>query len=633
MIRIKDQQDLARVEAAGAPELAPNSYLALAASVAAHADHTAIHYIADGARPTEALHWTYAQLLDQVHAAANLFRAHGVGVEDAVSYTLPNVPEIYLTVFGAEACGTVNPINPMLEDEHIAGIMRAAGTKVLVTLGPDVDAAAWAKLARVIPQVPSLRAVFTVSATGRTGDKVEAPPSPASHVDVLDLWTSLADQPSDALAFPAMAGPDYVASCFHTGGTTGSPKLAQRTHRNQLANAWAVGASLGLSPHRVLLCGLPLFHANGVLVTMFLPLLNGHTVVVAGTMGYRDKAIIGHFWRIIAHYRVNFFSAVPTILKALLTVPRDGADISSLEYVVCGAAPLSTQLFNDFESATGIKIVEGYGFTEGVCVNTINPAHGLRKIGSIGPRLPLHTMKVVVLDEQERYVRDAERNEAGVFVAHGINIFRGYKDPNDDRKAWVVIAGERWYNTGDIGVEDADGYFWITGRRKELIIRAGHNIDPKSIEEPLGTHPAVAAVAAVSRPDAHAGELPVAYVELKAGATATEAELLAYAQAHIHERAAVPKHVRIIPQLPLTAVGKVFKPELEKRQVEEVYTEVAASVPGVDGATVSVEKQADGRHVAVITISTAQDRATVEASLVQALAAFTIPYRLQKAKH
>lgn len=630
MNRITDQKDLERIEATGAPTLAANSYTALAASAQAHAQRIALHFIPDGAVPTESLTWTYAELIGWVHAAANLFHAHGVGVADAVSYALPNVPEVYLTVFGAEACGIVNPINPLLEDEHMAGIMRAAGAKVLVTVGPDVDATTWAKMQRVIAQVPTLRTVFTVSAHGRNGRPSTVPSSTVGGVQVLDLWTALATRPRDGLLAPVRATADDVASCFHTGGTTGSPKLAQRTHRNQLANAWALQMGLGLAPHRVLLCGLPLFHANGVLVTAFLPLMNGHTVVVAGAAGYRDKAIISHFWEIIAHYRVNLFSAVPTILKALLTIPMNGADLGSLEYVVCGAAPLSTQLFTDFEQATGIKIIEGYGFTEGVCVNTLNPAHGERKIGSIGMRLPLHRMKVVVLDAQDRYMRDAAANESGVFVAHGINIFKGYKDPNDDRKAWVEINGERWYNTGDIGYVDADGYFWITGRRKELIIRAGHNIDPKSIEEPMGRHPAVAAVAAVSRPDAHAGELPVAYVELKPGATATEEDLLAHAQAHINERAAVPKHVRIIPQLPVTAVGKVFKPELEERQIAEVYTDVACGVPGVQSASVELVKQPDGRNLVVITVTGTDGDPSVHEALTKALSPFTIAYRIEQ---
>jgi len=155
-------------------------------------------------------------------------------------------------------------------------------------------------------------------------------------------------------------------------------------------------------------------------------------------------------------------------------------------------------------------------------------------------------------------------------VISGPNVFSGYRVAKHNQGLWLDLGdGRRWLNTGDLGRQDAQGYFYLTGRKKELIIRGGHNIDPASIEEPLHAHPAVQIAAAVGRPDAHAGELPVAYVQLEPGASATEAELLAYAKEAIPERAAVPKAIRIIAAMPLTGVGKIFKPALKHREIAD----------------------------------------------------------------
>ena len=173
-------------------------------------------------------------------------------------------------------------------------------------------------------------------------------------------------------------------------------------------------------------------------------------------------------------------------------------------------------------------------------------------------------MRALILDDDNRYVRDAETDEIGVIAIRGPNVFAGYLDPAHNKGIWIERAGETWLNTGDLGRQDADGYFWLTGRKKELIIRGGHNIDPKLIEDALQSHPAVALTAAIGSPDAHAGELPVAYVQLKAGAAVTEAELLEHAARSIPEKAAIPKRVKISPSLPTTAVGKLFKPALDR---------------------------------------------------------------------
>ena len=239
-----------------------------------------------------------------------------------------------------------------------------------------------------------------------------------------------------------------------------------------------------------------------------------------------------------------------------------------------------------------MRILEGYGLTEGACASSLTPFDAPPRIGTIGLRFPYQDMRALILDADNAYVRDAETDEIGVIAIRGPNVFVGYLDPTHNEGIWIERHGETWLNSGDLGRQDADGYFWLTGRRKELIIRGGHNIDPKLIEDALQSHPAVALVAAIGSPDAHAGELPVAYVQLKPGATVTEAELLAHAQRAIPEKAAMPKRVKIAPSLPTTAVGKLFKPALVEREIEET---VRAEAERVGAPIVSVRVERDSK--------------------------------------
>lgn len=283
---------------------------------------------------------------------------------------------------------------------------------------------------------------------------------------------------------------------------------------------------------------------------------------------YRGDGVVKRFWEIVERHRINFFSGVPTLYASLMQTPIDGRRIDSLEYGLCGAAPMPVQLLKDFEARTGLRILEGYGLTEATCVSSVNPPAGDRRAGSIGLRLPGQLMKAVVLDDAGAYVRDCAIDEVGVLVVSGPNVFDGYRLDPQNAGLWIEAGGDRtWLNTGDLARQDADGYFWLTGRKKELIIRGGHNIDPAAIEEPLHRHPAVQIAAAVGRPDPHVGELPVAYVQLKTGHEATESELLEFAQREITERAAVPKAIHVVAQIPLTPVGKVFKPELKRQEI------------------------------------------------------------------
>jgi fatty-acyl-CoA synthase len=223
--------------------------------------------------------------------------------------------------------------------------------------------------------------------------------------------------------------------------------------------------------------------------------------------------------------------------------------------------------------------------------------------------------------------------ESGSLVLRGPNVFKGYSIEKLNQGVWIDASdgGPPWLNTGDLGRQDADGYFWITGRSKELIIRGGHNIDPRLIEDALHAHPAVALAAAVGRPDAHSGELPVVYVQLKPGASATSEELMKFAAENVGERAAVPKAVHIVESLPLTAVGKIFKPELIWRETETVLTEELKNLAGVSACHVQVGPDSHYGKLANLRLTPAPDtdRATVESAAREALSKYAIHYDLQ----
>jgi fatty-acyl-CoA synthase len=237
--------------------------------------------------------------------------------------------------------------------------------------------------------------------------------------------------------------------------------------------------------------------------------------------------------------------------------------------------------------------------TETASVHTIAYADRPLRLGSVGHPVPYSRVRVVKIDAQGRYEGDCAVDEIGIVAMHGPGVFSGYLSEQHNRGAFVEPG---WVNSGDLGRLDEDGYLWITGRAKDLIIRGGHNIDPMAIEEIFFQHPAVALAAVVGQPDAYAGELPVAYVQLKPAANAGAAELLDFVREHTPERAAVPVNAFFIDPMPLTSVGKVFKPALRWDAARRVLIQ---SLDGLtkEGADVSVEVGAHPVHGSVATVT------------------------------
>ncbi|MDW7693028.1 acyl-CoA synthetase [Flammeovirgaceae bacterium SG7u.111] len=616
--------------------LPQNTYELLRQGVDRNPQKAALKFFLQGTDHEKHESYTYAAFLEAVHQTANMFWDLGIQNDGVVSYILPNLPETFFTYFGGEAAGIVGAINPLLEPQQIADILNASETKVLVTLAPFPKTDLWQKVDSIRKQVPSLKTILTIDlGTHLSGIKkliVKLVTSTKSiqkvaGQKVLDFHKTLKKYPKHKLDFDREITPDTIASYFHTGGTTGLPKIAQHTHYNEVFNAWSIFRNLERDENWVFFCGLPLFHVNGITVTGLGPFMEGVTVVLGTPQGYRGEGVLPNFWKIVETYKITFFSGVPTVYQYLLSLPLNGENISSLQFAICGAAPMPKNVFNEFQEKSGVKIIEGYGLTEGNCASAINPPSGLKKVGSVGFRIPFQQMDVMMLDENGAFERRAEPDETGVIALKGGNVFPGYKDEQHNQGIWIEVEGENWLNTGDLGYKDTENYFWLTGRKKELIIRGGHNIDPKIIEDPLHLHPSIAFAAAIGKPDVKVGELPVAYVQLKEGEQATEEELMEYATKHITERAAIPKKIYLINEMPLTAIGKIFKPALLSLEIKAVIEMELVNLGIRELAEVNVGRhKTKGQMAHISIVSSTHITKEVEAKISERLGNYSFAY-------
>ena len=555
--------------------------------------------------PFETLSWS--QLQGKVAQTANLFRELGVGSDDVVAFLLPNSMETVLTYLGGTVAGIVNPINPLLDADQIGAILKETGAKVLVTLKafPKTDVAQ--KAAEAVDHAPNVKTVVEVDLLKYIGGikklivPLIRPKVKVNHgAAIIDFNKSIAKQPT-TLTFEDPTE-DRVAAYFHTGGTTGMPKVAQHRNSGIIYNSW-LGDHLLFEPEDILICPLPLFHVFATIVSLGASLGSGAHIVFPTPQGYRGDGVFDNFWKLVERHKVTFMITVPTAMSALMQRPVN-ADISSLRLAFCGSAPLPLELYKKFEAAAGVTICEGYGLTEATCLVSINPPTGDKKVGSIGVPFPYTNVRMIDASTH----RDVPTGEIGEICVASPGIYDNHTYTEAAKNADLFYPGEdspienpvQYLRTGDLGRIDEDGYLWITGRAKDLIIRGGHNIDPAEIEEALAGHAQVAFAGAIGQPDAHAGEVPAAFVELTDGATVTVEELMEFAKKHIHERAAYPKHLEIMDELPKTAVGKIFKPDLRKSSITRIYNAALdkAGVPAQVTSVVEDKKLGLVAHVA-----------------------------------
>ncbi len=471
------------------------------------------------------IEWSYRDFARRVSEVAAGLQAVGVEPGDVVAVILPNCPEYLEAWWGVLwAGGVFNPVNPAFTGRESSQILADSGASVVICR-PEAAAALEPHRA----ELTALRHVITLA------------PRPDDPLASLRRDGSLPE--------PVAVEPDALAHLVYTSGTTGKPKGAMLSHANYIADIRMFAELLPLARGDVMGMVLPLFHVNAQLVTTMLPMLIGAQAAMW------DRFSASEFWTKVGEFEPVTFSAVPTMLAALLNAPgADEAETNTLRFVICGAAPLSPSLFRRFEEKFGVAILEGYGLTEGACTSTLNPFWGPRKIGSIGPAI--RGQDVAVVDAEDNEVPPGELGEV---CLRGPNIMMGYLG-NPEATAETLRGG--WLHTGDVGYVDEDGYYFLVDRKKDMIIRGGENVYPREVEDVLLEHAGVQAAAVVGRPDEVRGE------EVHAVLVLADAVDLADVEEHCRERLApfkVPSSWDVAEDLPKTATGKIDKKVLRER--------------------------------------------------------------------
>ena len=518
-------------------------------------------------------------------------RAIGVTAGDRVALLMPNSPQAIVAQLGSWRAGAiVAPLNPLYTEPELERALKECGARAVVTLTPfyrkvaalrartDVRHVVASNIKEFLP--PTARILFSLFKEAKGGHHVELADGDRWLPDVIRLGER------EAAPLPPLA-PDDPALLLFTGGTTGIPKAALGTHRALVQSAMQThawfAAVLDEWRDRVLLA-MPLFHVYGN-IGIFASSVVGHLPLVL-VPNPRDLTDLVHT---IEKSRVAFFPAVPTLLNALLEHPRvkaGKADFSSLKLCISGSAPLLPESRRRFEALTHGRIVDAYSITEAMNAAIIAPVSSEPRPGAIGVPLPDVELRIIALDG----AGDVQRGEDGELLLRAPQLMVGYWGyPEETSKA--IVDG--WLHTGDIGHLDDDGYVHITDRKKDMIKTGGFAVWPREVEEVLAAHPAVAEVGVVGMPDPHRGEVVMAWIALRRGATASAEDLLSWSR----ERLAaykVPKHIEFRDVLPKSDVGKVLRRSLATRPTGDRTSTVA-----VNGARLSVEERGSGAEAVV----------------------------------
>ncbi len=551
---------------------------------------------------------TYTELLAGIHRAANLFRTLGVESEDSVVLLLPSIVEAQYALWGAELAGRACPINYMLTVDHMVELVLAAKAKLVVALGPDPDFEIWQKAQALAKACPGLALL---------GVGTSAP----------DSFERQMEAQSADLRFHRNPEPDDIAAYFHTGGTTGAPKLAQHTHGNEVHTSWYAGMFYATTEADVMINGFPLFHVAGAFVYGASTFCAGASLLLPPRLGMRHGEFVRNYWKFVERFKVTYLATVPTIIATLLDTPVGDSKISSIKALYTGGSPLPTELANAFEKKFNIPVRNILGMTESAGLVSIEPLGAPRQALSCGLRLPYTEVYAVPVNSHDSdLTARCAPNQPGVVVLRGPHVGPGYTDPERNRG---MFADDGLLISGDLGHVDESGCIYLTGRAKDVIIRGAHNIDPSMIEEAFAGHPDVQMCAAVGEPDPYAGELPVVFIVLRPGAKVTGMEILAAVSPSIAERAAIPKRVTVVENLPTTAIGKIYKPGLRLRALEQAYSEALSSLATSCDRLEVKGIESPGGLAAEIRIRGANDEVAFAAGIAKALERFATPYQIR----
>ncbi|MCB1734878.1 MAG: long-chain fatty acid--CoA ligase [Gammaproteobacteria bacterium] len=447
----------------------------------------------------------------------------GIVKGDRVALYGINGPEFAVAYFGIVKAGAVVvPLNLLQNPRELAYVVKDSGAKGLIhsaVLGDKVAAL----------------------------DEFELGLGFAQSIGSVEEWTRLAE----GMSVPEIdidPGED-LAAILYTSGTTGNPKGAMLTHRNLAFDTWSAAQATQLRSDDVLLVVLPMFHSFAASVGMIMPLLWGAALAPVPKF---DASLVADT---IAAVGATVFMGVPSMYNVLLHLPDASADkLRSLRLCVSGGAAMPVALMNAFEQRFGLAIHEGDGPTECSPVTCLNPIGGERKPASVG--LPIPMVEMAIRDLNGKPVADGE---VGEICVRGANVMKGYWHLPE---ATAESFWDDWFRTGDLGLRDGDGYFFIVDRIKDMIIVNGMNVYPRMVEEVLYEHPAVSEAAVIGAPHESHGEIPVAYVALKAAATSAELRAFCRDRLGPHQ---VPRRFTVLDALPKNAAGKIVKRELRKQ--------------------------------------------------------------------
>lgn len=537
----------------------------LAALADADGDAPAVHYLPSGKVDGGQAIVTRRQLVDGAAVFASQLAGLGIGPQDVVAALLPNGPGTLAACLGVLSVGVLAPINLYLEPAQIRKLLADCRARIVL-------------MPRHAP--PAIATALAAVQAGRDGE--------GPLTVIVDTETLPASPPA---SLPCRSLGDRVA-LFHTGGTTGLPKFVPLTARNLAAGAIISQFAYGYGEGDRVLCAMPMFHVGGLFACSLFPLSAGGSVVVLGPLGYRGEGVVAALRETMAALALTVVVGPPTIMAQIASDPPAKGALPRLRLFINGAAALPRSVGMRLNEATGVAVVEPWGLTEATLAVTSGPRDGVLKQGSVGLALPYCAVKAVRTDTAGNASGNCAADEIGVLAVHGPMVFDGYLDRTPDGQPFFPGG---WLDTGDLGRVDSDGFVWVTGRAKELIKRGGHGIDPGMIEDAFSAHPSVALAAAVGKPDAYAGEVPVAYVQLRPDAAITAEVLLAFARGRIAERAAIPREVIILPSLPVTAIGKVHKQTLKLDVTRRAVLEVVRDVVGV-GSEIEVDVQPHPLH-------------------------------------
>jgi enoyl-CoA hydratase/carnithine racemase/acyl-CoA synthetase (AMP-forming)/AMP-acid ligase II len=554
-----------------------------------HPSRPALTMIAAGGYTGESVTLTHAELYRAIIRAANAF--HRINKGGVIAFLTPILPGMVEALYGAQTAGVASTINYLLNARVIADLLGAEGATTLVIPAKELDEDIWAKANEVIALTPGLRYIVVLGASGAV--------LPAGQ---LDFHAEQARCREDGLDFDSTAGRDTVCALFHTGGTTGRPKLVQLTHGNQIHAAWGFAQVHGLDETDAVINGFPLFHVGGTITSGLSVLAAGGHMVVPSPYGLRDKGVIATYWKIAEAFRLTIVGGVPTSIAAITEIPIGEADISSVRMALTGGAVCPRAVSERFQSRTGIRLYETYGMTETAAAIAFNPGRATPVQGSVGFRAPYARTRITSLDPAKPDTLCTSQ-ESGLVQVRGPQVFPGYVDPAHNRN---TRSKDGWLITGDVGYLTEDQRLVLTGREKDLIVRSGHNINPSDIEDVANIFPGVQISAAVGMPDSYAGEVPVLFVVASPDKAIDIAALERHLGNAIAEPPARPKRIFQIDALPTTAVGKIVKNDLRDRAIKEkVQAEIAAAFGRPVEARIQVGKDDKLNTVVRVEIATA----------------------------